>query len=407
MTAVSPATPSRTRAGEGDWVVPLRDAAANARAALVTGAAALSLTLLAVLAALGVILIVTQPDSLVPWAPLVLLPLAGCSIAAWRWDPLPIAGLVAIAVTTSASLALLTIAAQQSPAQAPAGTAGFMLSITTNITVVIGATSDRWSGGVVGAVLGFVLGEGTVAGTALVIGLPVRLDVPPLAIAAGVALAYALVPLARDRARRGTAELQEADRRTRARRFREVEGRESIARLHDTLLGELAVLSLRQPGPLDAAERERIAAGLDSSALLPLLHAEPAVADGIAGWLASIGAAGGVAVHLDGEPAVLDDIPEPAGSALRAALEQCLVNVVRHAGVAEAWVAIADVDGEVSVTIVDEGVGFDPDAVPRDRLGISESVRGRLERSGGRMRLWSSPGSGTSVHLTVPREARP
>jgi signal transduction histidine kinase len=87
---------------------------------------------------------------------------------------------------------------------------------------------------------------------------------------------------------------------------------------------------------------------------------------------------------------------------MRAALEQCLVNVVRHAGVTEAWLAAAADAGEVSVTIVDEGVGFDPDAVPHDRLGLSESVVGRLERCGGTVRVWSSPGAGTSVHVTIP-----
>ena len=136
--------------------------------------------------------------------------------------------------------------------------------------------------------------------------------------------------------------------------------------------------------------------------MLPLLRAYPSTPDGVAAWLVAMGAAGGVTVRLDGEVHRLDDLPEPAGSAMRAALAQCVVNVRRHAGVTEAWIAVAAPPGEVSVTVVDEGVGFEPDAVPRDRLGLSESVRGRLERCGGSVRVWSSPGAGTSVHLTVP-----
>jgi signal transduction histidine kinase len=138
--------------------------------------------------------------------------------------------------------------------------------------------------------------------------------------------------------------------------------------------------------------------------MLPLLRDEPEPSsDGEAARLVAIGAAGGTRLRLEGDLAALDAVADPAGSALRAALEQCVVNVARHAGVAEAWLAVAASATEVSVTVVDEGVGFDPDAVPHDRLGLSESVRGRIERCGGSVRVWSSPGSGTSVHLVVPR----
>ncbi|TPX00900.1 ATP-binding protein, partial [Schumannella luteola] len=122
----------------------------------------------------------------------------------------------------------------------------------------------------------------------------------------------------------------------------------------------------------------------------------------IASQLLAIGAAGGVRLRLEGDLAALDSIADPLGPALHAALEQCVVNVARHAGVTEAWLAVSRSGDELSITVVDEGVGFDPDAVPHDRLGLSESVRGRIERLGGTVRVWSSPGAGTSVHLVVP-----
>ena len=390
-------------ASEGDWIFPLSETAATTRAALVSGASALSLVLLGVLAGLGVVLTVTEPGSIVWWMPLALIPLAAGCIAAWRWEPIPVVGYVAIALAAIAAFVALTIAAVQSPAQAPAGTASFLLSMTTNVAVLTGAASDRWTGGIAGALGGYAVGEGTIAITAAVVGLPYRVDFPPIAIALGVALGYAVVPIARARARRGTASLERADRRTRNRRLREVEGRESIAVLHDTLLGELAALAARAPGPLSAAERAGLAESLESSAMLPLLRDErTGDVAGVGAWLVSIGAAGGIRIALEGDVSSLDEIPDPAGSALRSALEQCVVNVARHAGVAEAWVVVGVSPGEVSVTVVDEGVGFDPGSVPHDRLGLSESVRGRVERCGGSVRLWSSPGAGTSVHIVVP-----
>lgn len=406
-TAQSPgARPADADALGGEWIFPLSETAGTTRAALVSGASALSLVLLGVLAMLGIVLNLTQPGSMVPWMPLALIPLAAGSIAAWRWEPIPVLGYVAIALAAIGAFIALTIAAVESPAQSPAGTASFMLSMTTNVAVLMGAASDRWTGGIAGALGGYVLAEGTIAATASVVGLPYRLDVPPIAIALGVALGYAVVPLARARARSGTALLELADRRTSARRLREVEGRESIAVLHDTLLGELAALAIREPGPLTDDERTRLSASLESSAMLPLLRNERiAAAAGVGAWLVSIGAAGGIRIRLEGHVAALDDVDGPAGSALRSALEQCVVNVARHAGVAEAWVAVGVSDGELSVTVVDEGVGFDPGAVPHDRLGLSESVTGRVERSGGTVRVWSSPGAGTSVHIVVPTGA--
>lgn len=397
--------PSYADGQGGDWIFPLSETAGTTRAALVSGASALSLVLLAVLATIGVVFTFTQPGSMVAWMPLALIPLAAGSVAAWRWEPIPVLGYVAIALAAIGSFIALTIAAVESPAQSFAGTAGFVLSMTTNVAVLTGAASDRWTGGIAGALGGYALAEGTIAITASFVGLPYRLDVPPIAIALGVAMGYAVVPLARARARSGTASLEQADRRTRARRLREVEGRESIAVLHDTLLGELAALAVREPGALTDAERERLAASLDSSAMLPLLRNERIpLAAGVGAWLVSIGAAGGLRIRLEGDAAALDDVADPAGSALRSALEQCVVNVARHAGVEEAWIAVGASGGELSVTVVDEGVGFDPSAVPHDRLGLSESVQGRVERSGGTVRVWSSLGAGTSVHIVVPME---
>jgi len=396
--ASAPAT-----ASDGAWIYPLREAVITTRAALVVAASVLSLTLLGVLAVLGAVVVLGSPGTVAWWSPLALLPLAIVVTSVWRVRRMPWPALLGLALVAAAGLGALTVSAALSPTIFAAGTAGFTLSMASNVVVLTGTVADRWTGGLAGAVVGYLLGAATVALTAALVGLPYRLDLPPLAITIGLAVCYLVFPLARRRARGGTEALERADRRTRARRLREVEGRESIAALHDSLLGELAVLARRSPGPLDDGDRARLTAALESSAVLPMLRTEPpATPDGMAAWLASVGRAGGLRLHLDGRVELLDTLPDATLSAVRAALEQCLVNVMRHAGVDEAWLAVAATAEELSVTVVDEGVGFDPDAVPRDRLGLSESVRGRIERCGGTVRLWSSPGSGTSVHLVVP-----
>lgn len=374
---------------EGDWIFPVRDAAITARAALIASSALSGLVLLSLLCVVGLVLGFLVTGSVLPWAPLALLPLAAACMIVWRRSPLTVSCTVALILACIASFIFLTVIAAQSPTQAPAGTAGFLLSMTKMIMVFIGMGADRWTGGIAGTISGYFLAEVTVVLTAAVVGLPFSFDGPPYAVAAGVTFGHLLFPLARARARQGTESLEQADRRSRSRRLRELEGRESIVQLHDTLLNELAALAARQPGPLSAAETARLQRSLESSAMLPLLREEEVPRDeGMGGWLRTIGEAGGVHITLEGEVAALDELPPSTAGPLRAALEQCIVNITRHAEVTEAWIVVSVLDAELGVTVVDEGVGFDLQSVAPDRLGLSESVRGRIQRSGGSVQVW-------------------
>jgi signal transduction histidine kinase len=95
-------------------------------------------------------------------------------------------------------------------------------------------------------------------------------------------------------------------------------------------------------------------------------------------------------------------VSAPAALALTRATRQCLANVARHAGVDAAELVVYGSPGEVTIMVVDDGRGFVVDATPRDRLGLRHSVIERIEAVGGRAQLFSAPGRGTSVLLTVP-----
>ncbi|WP_291045811.1 ATP-binding protein [Herbiconiux sp.] len=84
-------------------------------------------------------------------------------------------------------------------------------------------------------------------------------------------------------------------------------------------------------------------------------------------------------------------------------LSECLENVRRHAEVGSADVTITEDDTTVRAMVTDAGVGFDLDAVDLERLGLAESVIARIRDVGGKVRLFSSPGSGTTVVLEVPK----
>ena len=89
--------------------------------------------------------------------------------------------------------------------------------------------------------------------------------------------------------------------------------------------------------------------------------------------------------------------------ALVAAAREAIVNALKHAGPASVY---AESDArEDAVFIRDRGQGFDVDAIEEDRLGVRESIIGRMWRAGGRARIRSSE-SGTEVQLFLPAEAR-
>ena len=57
--------------------------------------------------------------------------------------------------------------------------------------------------------------------------------------------------------------------------------------------------------------------------------------------------------------------------------------------------------------VVDNGVGFDPEDVPSDRLGIRSAIVQRIESLGGSVRIFSRPGHGTSVLFAIPNRPGP
>jgi signal transduction histidine kinase/phage shock protein PspC (stress-responsive transcriptional regulator) len=85
------------------------------------------------------------------------------------------------------------------------------------------------------------------------------------------------------------------------------------------------------------------------------------------------------------------------------AAREAAVNAAKHAGVGEVSVYAEVEPDTVEIFVRDRGKGFDPDTVPEDRHGLADSIRGRMERNGGELRLRTAPGEGTEVQLRMPR----
>jgi signal transduction histidine kinase len=92
-------------------------------------------------------------------------------------------------------------------------------------------------------------------------------------------------------------------------------------------------------------------------------------------------------------------------NALLAAAREATVNAAKWSG-ASVISLFAEVEpGEVSLVVRDRGKGFDPEAVPADRKGVAESIRGRMTRRGGTATVTTAPGEGTKVTLKMPHAA--
>ncbi|WP_330457297.1 DUF5931 domain-containing protein [Streptomyces sp. NBC_00820] len=110
------------------------------------------------------------------------------------------------------------------------------------------------------------------------------------------------------------------------------------------------------------------------------------------------------------EPGAPVPLPPAAARELAAAVGAALDNVRAHAGAeARAWILVEDEPGEIVVTVRDDGPGIPEgrlaQAEGEGRLGVSQSIRGRLRDLGGSAELVSVPGQGTEVELKVPKGA--
>ncbi|OFK28802.1 histidine kinase [Corynebacterium sp. HMSC062E11] len=175
---------------------------------------------------------------------------------------------------------------------------------------------------------------------------------------------------------------------------------EIAARLHDSVLQTLALIQKRAG---DSREVTRLARAQERELRAWLFDAPSAAPTTCFGALEA--ACGEVEDLFDmrvsavtvGEDA---ELTESAKLLIQAARE-AMVNAGKHAGVDAVDVYAELLAGELSIFVRDRGVGFDVDAIPADRHGIRDSIRARVEGSGGRVRISSTPGEGTEVELAV------
>ncbi len=191
-------------------------------------------------------------------------------------------------------------------------------------------------------------------------------------------------------------------------RIRAQERAEVAAHVHDSVLHTLTLI---QRNAEDAGEVRRLARAQERELRNWLYKPEgtgkdeaeepDTLAEAVKKAAAEVEDHHGVPIEV----VVVGDCPldERLGAQMQAARE-AMVNAAKYGGEGGPVQVYAEVEGAVVfVSVRDRGPGFDLDAVPDDRMGVRESIIGRMQRNGGTARLRAVPDGGTEVELEMER----
>ena len=82
-------------------------------------------------------------------------------------------------------------------------------------------------------------------------------------------------------------------------------------------------------------------------------------------------------------------------------VQEAITNIAKYARATHVWISLATRDGQVEVSVRDDGAGFDSTVTPKSAYGLA-GMRFRVEAEGGTLTLRSSPGAGTLIHARLP-----
>ena len=187
---------------------------------------------------------------------------------------------------------------------------------------------------------------------------------------------------------------------------REAEKARFDAIVHDRVIASLLAVRAGRP---DERLAEQARSALDELECVPDRYDAAPVSASEALWRIRSAAAGiseridvqVVAIESPGEAGDHVEYPFDVVAAIVEAMSEALRNVMRHAGRgADCGVIVQLAPDALNMAVVDNGEGFDPEAIGPGRLGIAVSIRGRMARvDGGHAQISSHPGRGTTVQI--------
>jgi signal transduction histidine kinase len=192
----------------------------------------------------------------------------------------------------------------------------------------------------------------------------------------------------------------------------EERARTEIARtLHDSIGGLLAAARHRL-GAAGARTDEPALALLDQAArdvralshqLMPETLERFGLEEALRQYLHSIGEGSGIGVAFQAY-GMEERLPGEIGLLVYRIVQELVANAVRHAEARQVLVQLNRHAHQLSLTVEDDGKGFDPAAQAAGGMGLS-SIRSRIDYVGGTFDIAAAPGAGVSVSITLPLSA--
>ncbi|MET0886994.1 MAG: PspC domain-containing protein [Mycetocola sp.] len=210
-----------------------------------------------------------------------------------------------------------------------------------------------------------------------------------IAVLFGVAIVVApwLFRLTRDLADERAARVREADRA------------EIAAHLHDSVLQTLALIQQKADPASDAS---RLARAQERELRDWLFAGSPGSSVDLADELRRLAAVVEQEYAAQINVVAAGQSPSSVPDALLGAAREAMLNAARHAG-GTVSVYLESSPTAVELTVTDRGPGLSLDDIPSDRMGVRESILGRMRRIGGTAELSPGPGgAGTEVRLLLP-----
>ncbi|WP_440708363.1 sensor histidine kinase [Herbiconiux sp. YIM B11900] len=286
-----------------------------------------------------------------------------------------------------------------------------LLSMPEFAVLVVGISARSLAKALSLGTVAFVAGPGLVQVAAWQQGMPLAVDVPVIASYLAVSLLVCSLWLGRREASRGTALMAGAalaeERDVALGRFHD----RASTWLQENVLADLRALASAEPGELGLERRQAIDRDLANLADVRLILDARGVDGSATRKLAKVpvllgavrdGEQKGLHIRVTGDLGAVNALSTTVSRSLERALVECLDNVVQHSGVMEAEIAVMSSPPELSVMVSDAGVGFDLNRTTEQDVGLRMMVVDNIMEIGGTVQIWSRPGAGTAVFVTVP-----
>jgi signal transduction histidine kinase len=99
---------------------------------------------------------------------------------------------------------------------------------------------------------------------------------------------------------------------------------------------------------------------------------------------------------------IAESLPDDMATSLFRIVQEAFTNVLRYAGARSVHVSLRQADGQLNLSVADDGSGFDPaDVAPGEHFGLV-GMRERVTALHGTLDIDSAPGEGTRINVQLP-----